>query len=748
MNLKPISTLLLSVLTFAASPLWAQPAPTPSVAPKSGEIKPYQGRPTIHVNGTPMTPDIYALTHATGARWSWEEVPQHNVQNFYNIGFRLFQLDFWLSEIWPKNGEPLNVSLAQKQIRGVLDVAPEACIILRVHTDAPYWWNEQHREECTEYADGPIQEYYKPGMPHNNEDFSIMRSLRASLASQHWKQEAGDLLTQFCKQLSQTPEGNAVIGMHLAGGIYGEWHYWGFVDHEPDTGPAMTAYFRNWLKNKYGTDKKLQQAWKSKQWTLTTATVPGVEERKATQFGQFKDPQQEQRVIDYIAAQQEAVVEDIEYFCQLAKENWPRPLITGVFYGYLHMTFNRQSVGGHLLVERILDCPWIDYIAAPQTYYKASRKLGGSGMPRGIVESAALHGKLWFDEMDNGELARRVCHDAVRYLERYDRDYAPVLRRSVVLPLMRGGVWYYDFGIRESLGWFDDPVYLQSIADEKALFDKQLHKPYHSEADVLYVWSQESYYYLAPHGTPISSNVVDQTIEEALRSGTVGDHIYDFDLDKVNLDQYKAIIFMNSYALSPAQQKFIREKVAKNGRTLIYNYMTGVTDGKQIGLSQTEKLSGVELALQEETQPQTVTYLTPASEYTFKGVVEPFAIVTDPKVQPLATLKDHPEKVVLARKQFPTHTAVYATLPINGTDVFRQLFRKAGCHVYNDQNDFTYVNSGIMLIHTLEGGPRTIHLRNGKDLQLELPAKSNAVLDASTGEPLLKEIPKTYPNAK
>ncbi|MFQ8807247.1 MAG: hypothetical protein ACLR8Y_22240 [Alistipes indistinctus] len=36
-------------------------------------------------------------------------------------------------------------------------------------------------------------------------------------------------------------------------------------------------------------------------------------------------------MIDYIAAQQEAVVEDIEYFCRLAKESWPRPLITGVF---------------------------------------------------------------------------------------------------------------------------------------------------------------------------------------------------------------------------------------------------------------------------------------------------------------------------------------------------------------------------------------------------------------------------------
>lgn len=203
---------------------------------------------------------------------------------------------------------------------------------------------------------------------------------------------------------------------------------------------------------------------------------------------------------------------------------------------------------------------------------------------------------------------------------------------------MRGGVWYYDFGIRESLGWFDDPVYLQSIADEKALFDKQLNVPHKSEADVLYVWSQESYYYLKPQSTPISSNVIDHSIEEALRSGTVGDHIYDFDLDKVNLDQYKAVIFMNSYVLSSEQRKFIREKVAQNGRTLIYNYLTGVTDGETIGLLLTEKLSGVKLALQNATEPQTLHFTDPESEFTFKGVVEPFAVITDPQTEPLATL--------------------------------------------------------------------------------------------------------------
>ena len=113
--------------------------------------------------------------------------------------------------------------------------------------------------------------------------------------------------------------------MHISGGIYGEWHYWGFVDHDPDTGKAMTAYFRNWLRNKYGTDKKLQQAWNSAQWTLETATVPGVEERTKTQFGQFKDPKAERRVIDYIAAQKntEAILRKTKGF-QFCAAGWPK----------------------------------------------------------------------------------------------------------------------------------------------------------------------------------------------------------------------------------------------------------------------------------------------------------------------------------------------------------------------------------------------------------------------------------------
>ncbi|MDD6209852.1 MAG: hypothetical protein PUB21_04515 [Bacteroidales bacterium] len=711
---------------------------TSASVPKYAEIKPYNGRPTIHVNGQPVSPNFYALTHATGGRWSWEEVPQRNLKQFYDMGFRLFQVDLYFEDIWYEEKKELDIEKARKQLRGVLEVAPEAAIVLRVHTNAPYWWNKANRDECTEYADGPIQEEYQPGLPHNNEDFDNERSLRASLASEKWRKEAGERLKELCDGLAVSPEGDALIGMHISGGIYGEWHYWGFISHEPDTGKAMTTYFRKWLKNKYGNDKNLQKAWNRKDFTLTDATVPGTEERNTTHFGFFKDPQQDQRVIDYFTAQQEVVVEDIEYFSKIVKDKWPRPLITGVFYGYIHMTFNRQTVGGHLFIERILNCPTLDYLAAPQTYWNDSRAMGGSGNSRGIVESTLLHGKLWLDEMDNGEYQKKAFIDPVRYVERYDPDYAPLLRRCALFPLMRGiGLWYYDFGPRESLGWWDDPRYRKTIREEKELFDQRLHIPYKSEADLLYVWSMDNFYYLKPGYLPITFNVLDQSVEEALRSGVVGDHIYDFDLDKVNLDQYKAVIFMNNYVLTDAQKKFIKDKVAKNSRTLIFNYLTGITDGKKIDYALSEKLIDVKVKPAVAYAPQGVEFLNPGFRYDFDGTVDPMVVIDDPDAEPLAYLKGT-KQVIAAKKKFPGYNVVFAALPINGTDVFRSIFKDAGCHVYNEANDFTYCNTGLLLIHTKDGGKRDIHLKNGKTLSLDLAPKSNTLLDANTGSIILK----------
>jgi len=702
-------------------------------APKTAFVKSHLGKPALFVDNEPVVPAFYALTHAYGGRWSWEEVASRNIKNFCETGIKLFQVDLYFEDIWYKGVDTLDIGKARRQVKGVLDVCPDASVVIRVHVNAPYWWNEQNRGECTEFADGPIDDRTY-GPPFNNEDGDTDRPLRASLASMKWRQESGKRLEEFCNRLADTPEGKSVIGLHVCGGIYGEWHYWGFIDHDPDTGPAMTSYFRNWLKNKYKTNENLQKVWNSKAFTLENATVPSSAERNVTTAGIFRDPAKEQRVIDYFTAQQEVVAEDIEYFCKIVKEKWNRPLIVGVFYGYFHMTFCRQASGGHLFVERILNCPYIDYMSAPQSYWGASRELGGSGNSRAVIESGLLHNKLWLDEVDNGFLQQNPGYDGIRITTKPDSAFIPVMQRSALYPLMRGtGLWYYDFGIQKSFGWWDRPAYVQKIKEENDFLKKRLDTPYQSVADVLYVWDMESFYFVKNGWTPVCYNQLDVALEEVLRTGIIGDHIYMFDLDKVDLNKYKAVVFMNTYAIPDKWKAFIQKNVATGNRTLIWNYMPGITDGKTLNTSFVAQLTGMKVQLYKSTEKPKVMLTQPVDSFEMEGAVDPMLVITDPQAQEFGLLKNS-QKDIAAKKMFKNYTSIYSTLPLHGIAVYRKLLQDAGCHVYNNSGEFLYANSGLILLHTKDGGERTIHLKNGKDIQIELPPKSTWLLDASTGE--------------
>ena len=296
---------------------------------KYSQIKVFNGRPTIFINATPVSPIFYATTHAYGGRWSWEEVPQRNISNFCQIGVKLFQVDLYLEDIWKKNSDTIDIIKTRRQVAGVLEVCPEASVVVRVHLNAPFWWNDQNPDELTSYLDGPLDNR-RYGAPFNNEDGDTERSARASLVSDKWKTQAGEKLKELCKKLSISKEGASVIGIHVCGGVFGEWHYWGYPSHSADNSKVMTAHFRGWLKNKYGTEQALKKAWNNPSATFDSANVPDTLKRVSTTFGIFRDPAKEMDVIDYFTCQQEAIQEDIEYFCKIVKDNWPRPVLVGI----------------------------------------------------------------------------------------------------------------------------------------------------------------------------------------------------------------------------------------------------------------------------------------------------------------------------------------------------------------------------------------------------------------------------------
>lgn len=663
------------------------------------------GRAFIDVDGERLEPYFYALTHSFAGRCSWEPDKQRILADMGQAGVRLFQVDTYFEDIWFEDQAELDLTFAQRMVRGVLEAVPGALVVLRIHVNAPFWWNERHPEECTQFADGPV-DWEPKGDEWSHESGDIYRALRASLVSQRWRHEAGARLTEFCRRFSQTPEGAAIVGLHVAGGIFGEWHYWGAVKHEPDTGPAMQSEFRRW--------------------TGQDAEVPGMELRTQTSLGGFRSPQLQPELFDYLRCQMNGVVDSIEYFCGIVKREWPTSILTGVFYGYFHMLFCRHSIIGHLCLEPVLESPVVDYLSAPQAYWESSRGLGGSGISRGVVDTATRFGKLWLDEVDHGALRKQVD----------DPDYLAVCRRSAWMPLLRGqGFWWYDFGIAQGYpGWFGGPKALAQVAKDVDLLRELSREPFAPVADVLVVWDYESTLYTKHDWWMVAYGQIDMATEDLLRTGASVEECYLFELPKVELDRFRVVVFGNSHCLTPEQLEFIRTRVAAGGRTLVFSFMPGIADGARLDPDRVTEVTGVATA-DRQAQTEVEMEWVGGTQHRF-GALDPIRTIIDPDVEVLGRFSND-GAVCCARKRFSTHQVVYCATPLLGTSAYREIFREAGCHLYQERDEPIWANDRLVMLHTAAGGDRRLALRNGLEVRVHLPGPSTVVLDASTGEVLL-----------
>lgn len=545
--------------------------------PISAELKPHLGRPTVFLNGRPVPPVLYALGHCTGYRLTTEEQPNYSIKQFHSLGFELFQADLWLEELWPSQNE-FTIAPALRQIRGILAAAPGAAIMLRFHVNSPPWWNEANPNELVQYANAPLNEEPAYGFRVHLDD-DLKRVPRHSLASKKWLKEAGEKTAEFCKKLAKTKEGASIFALQLSAGVYGEWHYYGFQANEPDTGPAMTARFRKFTAN-------------------PQAQVPTKEQREQLHYEIFRHPVTHKNVSDYYRCQHQTVTEAFIHFCKTVKENWPRPILAGGFHGYWFTMFGRMSAGGHLELKRALESPHVDFLAAPQSYKHL--KFGDAGISRGLPDLARLHNKLWLDEMDTPP--------AIWDQKRTDRqnllpESLAVLRRNVLQSLNRGaGMWYYDLPcefdarpIRRAVGFWDAKPLQQEI---KKLYEEQKQiyaQPYKSSADILVLYSAESFYYTAPNSTldPISTKLIDDFATVLYKSGAAYDMFDVNAIDKFDPAQYNTVIFGNTFYIPAPLAKKLKDKLFNNNRRIILQYAPAILDESSCDPKNCERFAGI-----------------------------------------------------------------------------------------------------------------------------------------------------------
>jgi len=631
----------------------------PAAKPVNAAVRPWRGKPTLFIRDEPTYACFYALTDCLGGRFSFEEGPRQSIKQFVDAGFKLFQLDLFLADCWPKPG-PLSADLARRQIRGILDVCPEGVVVLRWHLNVPEWWKKQFPDELTRYANGDLENPERT-VPVRYIQDDLRRTPRASLASEKWMQMAREKTAELLKQLAQTPEAKALAGVHVACGVYGEWHYWGFMRNEPDVSRPMQDRFDEYRKK---LNKSLEK-------------VPTTEQRKALDDGVFRDPVKREGVIDYYRCQQELVANRIIDLCAVVKKNWPAPILTGTFYGYFFSMFDRQATGGHLELHKILQSPHVDYLSAPQAYGTLYRDLGGSGITRALIETIRHNGKLFFDEMDQTPSWKWLNNvDTAYQLTDLDADYA-LIRRNVLESFTRGaGLWYYDFGPGNQTGWWADTRLMADIKKLKEILERYHQRDYAPAGDVLFVFDTEVFYYTGSiQGTdPITDPLaVNRTMGEAWRSGAAIETMHLKDLETLDLSRFKVVVFANTWLMTAAQRKFVREKVRGANRRIVFQGFPAYTDGKTLNAEFTREVTGGE---------------------------------------PVAT-------------------------PPIPMQEWRRIFQSAGAHLYLDEGEIIHAGGGLILIHTKDGGKRRLTLRSGKSIDLALPPKSSWLFDAITGERLL-----------
>jgi hypothetical protein len=719
---------------------------------KSGRVQMHNGRPTIFVNERPVLPMIYALTDVPGGRWTWEEVPRYNLKSFCNLGVNLIQVDLAFDHVWKEDGT-LVLDTAQRQLKGILDVCPDASIFIRFHVNPPKWWQLKHQDENTVYADTQA----KPDI-----DFGIQRIIeddeetptRHSLASEKWKKECGEKLSELLKTLSNTPEAKSVVGIQVAGGVYGEWHYWGFIENEPDISEPMQRYFRQWLQNKYKTNKALQTAWIDPSVTFENATVPDTVARYHTQHGIFRDPLKERKTIDYYEAQHECVVDAIIYFSQIVKESWPRPIVTGAFYGYFYSVFGREAAGGHLQLQKLLQSKYVDYLSAPGTYYPNAVEMGEPYRSRSLIHSMTLHGKLWLDEMDQQPPLVPLKDKA--FQEGLQKSIAQV-RRNVLFTLSKGhGLWFYDFGPsgfnggqrladHGSWGWWDEPSLRKDIKALKEIIEKNYHATtYRSSADVLLVHDTKSYLHMGSHRRHAAFMhwTNNWPMVSIFKSGAVHDVIHVDDLSLVDINQYKTVVFVNTVVLDNNQKKIIKTKVARDGRHLVWIYAPGYSDGQTLNPKFIEEMTGFKI-FRDTTKATYVlnvdsTVVRNVNASIFRSTFSPaFSVIQTEGVHSLGILQPG-GGVGFARRATKDFTSWFIAIPPNDAAFWRYIFKASGAHIFSEHGDVIYEGLGLLTLHCKQSGERKITLRNGQTLNVQVNDNSTLVINASNGQVMLR----------
>ena len=436
-----------------------------------------QGLPRIQVDGANLPPFI---VFPGGVENVWQ---RSWTEKCAAAGIRLYELVLPVPRYWKGEGR-YDFSFLDENVRNLLSIAPDAYVMYQLRLDMEAWCTN-HMQETIGYATGSA----------DGKDQRLDRVLRPSIASAAFRAETAGVIDALAAYTASKAWGARVAGVRLCYGVYQEWGNFGFFE-SPDTGPAMTAEFRRWLRAKYGTDDALRKAWRDETATLATAAVP-PRERRITPTHML-DPAADAWVVDYYRCHVEANIGLLRFLARTVKRAMPGRL-AGAYFGYLLTTGPTEAA--NFSVDPVLAAPEIDFLSGPPPYNPGCRRSGGAFPTRSVATSYPAHGKLLLVEEDTryhgmleqeGVLRGRFARSLACADTREDRA---VMRRNVLNAYFdRCGMQMRD----PCPGWgrrpysFDDAAVMAAFAEAMRIAEAAGPWAEDSGADAAVVVDEES----------------------------------------------------------------------------------------------------------------------------------------------------------------------------------------------------------------------------------------------------------------
>ena len=689
------------------------------------KIKLYKNTPMLHINGKAIP--FLAFFGNVGdvgseqSENSFQEIKM--VSEIAGLHIHSINIDF----PWKEKSKKYDYTKFDDSIYNVLKSDPQAMLILRMRVSPPEKLLKQYSGEEILFDD--------------------KTKMSVSLGSKKWLSDASRNLKALINHINKTNYCNSIISFHLTHLECGEWFYFQ-PDKFADYSKVYTKAFQKYLRNKYRTEKKMSVEWKKKSVTFDKVTIPSSEQRKNADLGVFHTSMNGSYIKDFYEFHNNKVADTIIHFAKLVKKETRGRILTAFFYGYLFEIINNFPTGpqnsGHYALKKILDCPDINILVGPISYYERWEKAElGCSYYMSPVDSVHLHNKLWLNEDDTrtylaGKSAIRKnlydlgsCSDLNNTIQVMRRNFANMLLHSA-------GCWWMDL---PGEGWWKQKEICEEIDKLKKIYEKwiSISSTCRYFPEVAVIIDEKSMYTQSENNELMMLLLYRQRYELARLGTSYGFYLFS-DLTAGLIPDTKVYIFLNVLDVNAQERKYIDKNLKKRNKTLVWIYASGflkdgVPDKKNI-----QSLTGIQVEMIKE-EMMTDTIISKHNKHPIvKGLeiekfggdlhlsigpvynnklqikISPTFYITDRYVDILGNYIKNAQPS-FGIKNVNDCNSIFIGTPIVSYEVLRSICKYAGVHLYlNKGEDIIFARDNFIAIHSQTGGEQIIFLPKSSDV--------------------------------